>query len=396
LFERGHDVREYFDFLRHVYFFKDLSEEEIELIASNCKEDRFEAGEVIFLEGTQGERFFIVLDGHVEVWKDYQSQDPDMLAIHGPGHLFGELALIDDLPRSASVVARTDTRVLYLFREEFTRIFQENSSVALSILRSVSDMVRKSNQSFVDDLRQRNRELEAAYSELKAAQEELIRSERFSNLGKFSSMIIHDIRNPLSVLKSYAEMISISYEDPDRVRKYAGNIAREVDRLNSLAGELLDYSRGEIRLEMQAVNIPDFLKRVETYVRDRMQSRSIELVVSSEVDHPVIMDEERMLRVILNLADNARKAMSSGGRFEVTVTGDGEMVRFGVSDTGEGMPPDVLEHIFEPFYSKSQSGGTGLGMVIVKNVVEAHQGSLRVDSGPKEGTTVTITLPSRI
>lgn len=388
-------MQEYFEFLRDVYFFKDLNEDEIRLIASNCKEDRFEAGEVIFLEGSQGERFFIVLEGQVEVWKDYQSADPDMLAIHGPGHLFGELALIDDLPRSATVVARTDTRVLYLFRDEFTHIFQENSSVALSILRSVSDMVRKSNQSFVDDLRTRNRELEAAYSELKATQEELIRTERFSNLGKFSSMIIHDIRNPLSVLKSYAEMISISYDDPERVRKYAANISREVDRLNSLAGELLDYSRGEIRLEMQAVNVRSFLNRIDAYIRDRFESRGISIDIDCEFDYPVIMDEERMLRVMLNLADNARKAMSGGGRFGITVDGDANTVRFVVADNGEGMSRDVLDHIFEPFYSKSQSGGTGLGMVIVKNVIEAHQGSLRVKSNPQEGTTITITLPSR-
>lgn len=388
-------MTEYFEFLREVYFFKDLDVAEIKLIASTCKEDRFESGEVIFLEGSRAERFFIVLEGQVEVWKDFESVDPDMLAIHGPGHLFGELALIDDLPRSATVVARTDLRVLYLFRDEFTRILQDNSSVAVSILRSVSDMVRKSNQSFVEDLRKRNQDLEAAYSELKTTQEELIRAERFSNLGKFSSMIIHDIRNPLSVLKSYAQMIGVSHDEPEKVKRYARNISREVDRLSSLAGELLDYSRGEIRLDMQAVSVPAFLKKIEDYIAESFHSRNIELALRCEVDRPVIMDEERMLRVMLNLADNARKAMARGGRFSVTATDSDGMVTFVVGDTGDGMSPDVLEHIFEPFYSKSQSGGTGLGMVIVKNVVEAHQGSLRVDSGPKAGTTISITLPSR-
>jgi signal transduction histidine kinase len=119
------------------------------------------------------------------------------------------------------------------------------------------------------------------------------------------------------------------------------------------------------------------------------------LDIRSDVGRPVIMDEERMLRVMMNLADNARKAMPSGGTLSMSATSHEETVRFVVSDTGEGMAPEVLDRIFEPFYSKSQSGGTGLGMVIVKNVVEAHQGSLRVESSPKEGTTVTIVLPSR-
>ncbi|MFW5783958.1 MAG: cyclic nucleotide-binding domain-containing protein, partial [Spirochaetota bacterium] len=135
---------EYFGFLRDVYFFNDLSDDEVQSIESLCKRDRFERGQIIFRENAPAERFFIVLDGMVEVWKDYASPSPDLLAVHGRGHLFGEMALIDDLPRSATVVAKTDTQVLYLFREEFDRVLRENTGVALSILRSLSAMVRKS------------------------------------------------------------------------------------------------------------------------------------------------------------------------------------------------------------------------------------------------------------
>lgn len=388
-------VADHFTFLREVYFFKDLSDEELKRIAEFCKEDRFGPGEVIFVENAPAERFFIVLEGMVEVWKDYSSPHPDLLAVHGQGHLFGEMALIDDLPRSATVVSKTETRVLYLFRKEFDRILHENASVSMSILRSLSAMVRKSNESFVDDLRRQNKELENAYQELKTAQQELIRSERFSNLGKFSSMILHDIRNPISIVKGYGEMLQLYSEEPEKVAECAGNIVREAERLNRIASELLDYSRGEIRLEMQIVKVEQLFERLMDGVGDSLASRGIEVKVTNTIDTPLVLDFERILRVLINLVDNARKAMRKGGILSVSATSEDGRAVIQVTDTGAGMDQKTVERIFEPFYSSSEDGGTGLGMVIVKNVVEAHRGTLQVDSTPGKGTTVTVALPGR-
>lgn len=385
---------EHFEFLRDVYFFKDLSDEEIRAIGEHCKEDEFAPGEIIFRENAAAERFYIVLDGTVEVWKDYAAEKPDLLAVHGKGHLFGEMALIDELPRSATVVAKAQTRVLYLFREEFDRIVRNNSAVAISILRSLSAMVRKSNESFVEDLRRRNVELERTNAELREAQEGLIRAERLSNLGKFSSMILHDIRNPLAILKGYAEMIGMVAEDPERVRKYAQSAVREADRLNQLASELLDYSRGEIRLNMQVSSTERIFGRVADYVGDRLSSRGMTLRVQNEVDDPIVVDEERLVRVLTNIADNARKAMQKGGTLTISAQRDGDVVHMIAADDGAGMTPEVLKRVFEPFYSSSTEGGTGLGLVIVKSIIEAHRGSLEIDSEIGKGTTVRVDLPA--
>ncbi|MFW6292766.1 MAG: ATP-binding protein [Spirochaetota bacterium] len=386
---------DYFGFLRDVYFFKDLSDDEVRNIEALCKQDEFQPGQIIFRENAPAERFFIVTDGMVEVWKDYASPSPDLLAVHGQGHLFGEMALIDDLPRSATVVAKTDTRVLYLFRGEFDRVLRENPPVALSILRSLSAMVRKSNESFVEDLRRRNAELERAYRDLQAAQAELLRTERLSTLGKMSSMILHDIRNPISILRGFGEMIQLVADDPEKVRSYAASTVREADRLNQLANELLDYSRGEIRLEVRVVPLATLFTRVAESMHERLSARGVTIDVQNEVDEPVILDEERMLRVLVNLCDNARKAMSRGDSLALRAASDGSDLVLTVEDTGRGMEEAVVAHIFEPFYSCSPDGGTGLGMVIVKSVVEAHGGTITVDSEPGEGTTVTLRLPLR-
>jgi signal transduction histidine kinase len=386
---------EYYTFLRDVYFFKDLSDEDIGLIEDLCKEDAFEAGDVIFLEGSRAEKFFIIIEGKAEVWKDYNMEEPDLLAVHGKGHLFGEMALIDDLPRSATMVAGTFTRVLFLYRDEFHQIIQNNSSVAISIIKSVSSMVRKSNESFVEDLRAQNRELEETNMELKAAQKELIRSERLSNLGKLSSLILHDIRNPVAVLKGYAELILLGTDQVEKVDKYAREIIKETERLNLLASELLDYSRGEIRLNMSIVEPGNFMKKVLKHIDERFTAKDIKIKTQINYHQPVIMDEERMLRVMLNLSDNARKAMVRGGEYTLNINKAENGLTFTVADTGEGMSPEVLNNIYEPFYSSSKMGGTGLGMVIVKNIVEAHHGDLKIESKERKGTTVTITLPLR-
>ena len=384
---------EHFQFLRDVYFFSQLSDDEIRSIEQVCRLDRFERGQIIFRENAPAGRFFIVLDGMVEVWKDYASAKPDLLAVHGQGHLFGEMALIDDLPRSATVVAKTDTEVLYLFRQDFDRILREQSSVALSILRSLTAVVRKSNESFVDDLRRRNAELEDAYQKLQAAQDALIRAERLSNLGKMSSMILHDIRNPISILKGFGQMLQLVADDPAKVREYAASTVREADRLNRIAGELLDYSRGEIRLDIGVVDVAALFGRLSASIEQSFAARDLTLALDNRVTEPVLIDEERMLRVLVNLADNARKAMSRGGRCAVSAGREEGTLVLTVEDDGEGMPPEVLERVFEPFYSSSRDGGSGLGMVIVKSIVEAHRGRLVVESTPGVGTTVTTRLP---
>jgi signal transduction histidine kinase len=361
-----------------------------------CREEDLNPGQVIFNEGDKADRFYIIMAGEVEVWKDYDSPYADLLAVHGEGKLFGEMALVDDLPRSATVVSRSRTRVLYINEEEFQRLLKENSLVALAIIRSLSAMVRKSNQTFVEDLRERNRQLQKAYDELQSAQAELLRNERLTTMGKFSSMILHDIRNPISVIKAYADMLVSKGDLEEKNLKYIENISFETQRLNQLANELLDYSRGEIRLDMELVEISDFLREVTEYASRRMTSKSIRIICKDNYGGQIIFDRQRMTRVFANLLENARKAMGHSGTCTISADRQGELLRLEVKDDGVGMSEEVMKHIYEPFYSSSPQGGTGLGMAIVKSVVEAHHGLVEIESTEGSGTTVGVSLPLRL
>ena len=385
----------FFDFLRSIPFFEELSNDDIHSISKYCTDSVFEPGKILFDEGDPADMFYIIMDGEVEVWKAYGTDDEDMLAVHGNGKLFGEMALIDNMPRSATVKTRTQTRLLQIGEHDFQNMIRENSSVAFSIVRSLSSMVRKSNETFLEDLKERNLELEKANIDLKSAHEELIKKERLSNLGKFSSMILHDLRNPISTVKAYTELLLIDSDIPEKPKKYISNIKFETERINNLASELLDYSRGDIRLDMKIVDLSGFLSNLETSVNRRFSSSNINIIFINNFTDHAVFDVERMMRVMMNLAENARKALAGKGNFSITADKEVQALKFIIKDDGEGMSSDIQKHIFEPFYSSSRGGGTGLGMVIVKNIVEAHEGELEIISSPGKGTEIKISIPLR-
>jgi signal transduction histidine kinase len=307
------------------------------------------------------------------------------------------MALVDELPRSATVIAKDTTRVLFLYRNDFHELIKTHSSIALAVMMSMSFLVRTSNEVFVEDLRRRNDELEAAYADLEEMQTDRLRNERLSTLGKFSSMILHDIRNPISIIKGQAQLMLLDLQDERRLRRSIQAITTETTKLERLASEFLDYSRGEIRLDFSIVHPQSLLSKVEETIRQRLESEGARLEIKCDTTEPVLVDEDRILRAILNIADNARKALVEADRKYLVIhaTEESGQLVIRVQDSGKGMGPEILSRIYEPFYSASGHGGTGLGLLIVKNIIEAHGGNLSVESEEGSGSTFTIRIPKR-
>jgi signal transduction histidine kinase len=389
---------EYFDFLKRVYFFKNLTDEEIKLVLSLCKEGSCQAGEILCEEGKSADRFYIVVAGRVEVYKNFNDDKPDLLAVHGAGNFFGEMALVDDLPRSATVVAKEDSQYLFLSRDDFQSLVRKEASIALSVMTSMSFLVRSSNDLYVEDLRKRNKQLEMAYAELERTQAKQLRNERLSTLGKFSSMILHDIRNPIAIIKGQLQLILMHLHDADRLRRFVENIDSQTSKLERLAGEFLDYSRGEVRLNFSVTTPSLLLEKIADSALPQLQRDGIAFESNIEADTPALLDFDRIQRVLYNLVDNARKACLEVAEKRITVTINSTEERFilSVRDSGVGMTPEVQQHIFEPFFSASGAGGTGLGLLIVKNVVEAHGGTLDIQTALGQGTVFTLDLPRRM
>ena len=381
------------NFLRHAYFLRELDDSVIDAVARVCGEISFPAGETIFREGERGNTLFILLSGEVGVWKHYGMPDENLLARYQAGRIFGEMALVDELPRSATAVAMLDSNLLYLRRSDFAELVRKYPDLAVSIMKSMSAIVRESNDSFVADLHHRNEELVEAYRKLEKAQNELLAHERLSNLGKMSNMVLHDIRNPVSVLRGYADALNSSANDPERVREFARRVKIEADRLGHLSGELLDYSRGEVRLDLSVCSLTEIITTATGYLDEKFQKGGVELVLDVRQSTSVVVDFQRCVRALLNLIDNARKACAKGGRVTVSVDWDESSWSVRIEDTGEGMSAETKEHMFEPFFSESPKGGSGLGLVVVRNTVEAHGGTLTAESVLGEGTVFVVTVP---
>jgi signal transduction histidine kinase len=379
-------------FLKNIYFFHSMPDQSLEKIIALGKEKQYEKDVVVFFEDMPGDCFFVILEGEVEIWKRFGQPDEILLGVSGVGQPVGEMALIDERPRSATVRARTNTTVFVIDAADFNNLLHTENSICVNLLRAVTLMVRRSNEAHIADLDRQNRELARAYSDLKAAQEELVSRERLSVMGKFSSLILHDIRNPLSALKSRFEMLQMNWDNRDYRDEAFVKINNDISRMENLAAEFLDYARGDIRLQMMICNLDNLCSRFRDAITLKIETLGVSLNIENLVHEPVIIDENRLLRVLINAAENACKAMATGGTLSLAFRRDGDHIIIEMIDTGKGMSQEVLDHIFEPFYSAS-AGGTGLGMIIIKSVVDAHKGTVSVSSREGVGTKIVITLP---
>ena len=161
-----------------------------------------------------------------------------------------------------------------------------------------------------------------------------------------------------------------------------------------LAAEFLDYARGDIRLQMTICNLQDLCGRFREAILVKTENIGVSLCIENLVQKPVIIDEDRLMRVLINAGENACKAMPSGGTLSVALRRDTDNLIIEIVDTGIGMSAEVLEHVFDPFYSAASSGGTGLGMIIIKSIVDAHRGTVKLTSREGVGTRMIVTIPA--
>lgn len=389
--------------LRTASIFSSLKDEDIASIIAFSYQESFKPKEVVFFENTFPDKFYVILNGNVDVYRGFRTKEEQLVGQHGPGQVFGEMALIDDMPRSATVVASNRVDCLVIDRKDFLNLLHNNSRLSQSIIVSVSKIVRELNDTYVKALMDRNTKLEEsyakleeAYAELKAVQEEGLRNERLSIIGKLSSVIFHDIRNPLSVINVLSNFLLLHKEDPVEIEKDIFKMRREIKRMERLAAEVLDFSRGDVRLNLSLTTLERVFDQLRSSCQDALVKEGIDFSFDYDEDLSLVLDEERFVRVLINLVENGRKALAPKGRLSVLARKKDEHILFTVSDSGAGMDKNTLARVFEPFFSQADGGGTGLGMFTVKNIVDAHQGNIDISSEPGRGTDIHIAIPLKI
>jgi two-component system sensor histidine kinase HydH len=251
----------------------------------------------------------------------------------------------------------------------------------------------KQSQALSETLAESNRQL-------KLAQEEARRSERLAALGQLSAGLAHEIRNPLGVIKGSAEMLNQKLQGTAPLaQELAGYISSEVNRLNALVARFLDFARPS-RLQLQPVSPSTLVDRALEAVQAQFPARNIAVERHYADGLPQIMADEQLCeQVFVNLICNAYEAMNdAGGKLTVSIVPESLETVSGVAveiqDSGPGVPAELREQIFNPFFT-SKENGVGLGLSIVAKIVDDHRGAIRLKNQPGKGACFHVFLPAK-
>lgn len=222
--------------------------------------------------------------------------------------------------------------------------------------------------------------------------QEMVQSERLSSVGRMASTIIHDIKNPMSTIRVYAQVMKRKSGN-EEAAKLADEMIKQVDRFVNMTQEILDFTRGVSSMNIAEVEFGGLMTSVLDFIQQDLDKNNVKLVRESTFTGKMQLDQDKLIRVFYNIASNARDAMPNGGTLTVRTAQDGSAVRIEFIDSGTGMPEEVKKRIFEPFMTHGKKHGTGLGMAIVKKVIDDHKGRIEIDSEQGKGTTIRMFLP---
>lgn len=231
-------------------------------------------------------------------------------------------------------------------------------------------------------------------TEIQHLKKEITRSQSLASLGNLAAGIAHEIRNPLSSIKGFATYFKERYRDNPEDEKTAEIMIQEVERLNRVISQLLEFAR-PMDISKQPTSIHTVIRHTLKMIEGQARSKGITLLTELSPDvRDALIDPDKMTQVFLNLYLNAIEAMERGGELSVSLSPQGErMIRIDICDTGRGLDLEELAHIFDPYFTTKPTG-TGLGLAIVHKIVEAHEGVIRADSVKGKGTTLSVFLPA--
>ncbi len=217
----------------------------------------------------------------------------------------------------------------------------------------------------------------------------------------FISNVSHELRTPLASIRAMAESLELEASEDSSAASVARDIVRQVDRLSAMVNELLDLSRiesGALRLDLREVELREAAEEAVATVRPRLAARGIEVAFEIPAALSAVADRAALIRVLVNLLDNAAKYAPEQSTIHVTGSDEGDSVLLSVEDEGPGIAPEHLPRIFERFYKgdpSRASEGVGLGLAIVKHLVRAHGGQVWAENRQEGGARFVVRLPKR-
>ena len=363
---------------------------EVEEIIANSRIKTYPPQSVICREDAIEHTFYMILEGKFEVTKTINHSDKRYLKTLSAGDFFGEMALIHNAPRAATVTSLTEAILLELDDEGFNRVLKHSSSVAMAMVGEISHRLRQNDEMAIEDLRMRAAELADAYQKL--AEQELARREFLSN-------ITHELRTPLMIASGYLHALNKGMLTKEQLATSMETITRNVDQIVMLTNDILFLQEMDMVLpEFQSLNMVEVVDKVINKYKDKAQTRQITLNKKGESNISNVQGDAKSLeRAVTALVDNAVKFSKPDGDVEISFTEQGNQVSISVLDHGIGIEPEIRSRIFDRFFHLEKNGdelysGVGIGLSITRQVIRQHKGSLDVESTPDKGSKFTITL----
>lgn len=241
--------------------------------------------------------------------------------------------------------------------------------------------------------RRQARVIQEQLETMDATRARLAQSEKLAALGQLAAAVAHEVRNAFAVIRSSAQGITETLpRDDEEGRESCSFIVAEIDRLTSVVNSLLSFAR-PLRLAPRPVEVRQLLDHAQMLSRQEFDAKQIRLVRREEETLPPIeADSDLVVQVLLDLLSNAAQATPAGSEVRLEAIAEEDSVQIGVADAGPGVPDELQSRIFEPFFT-TRDKGTGLGLAVARQIVEAHRGSIEVGRAEAGGARFQISLP---
>ena len=357
--------------LESIPLFRHLNRAELQALRLITQERRFAAGQEIFREGAPGDGVYFVKSGLVEI--SAGAENKKVFSRLGEGEFFGEMAVIELRPRSATASAAQETEVFFLPRGEILSFIERSPALAFALLQQISNRLREFNQLHL---------------------REVLEAERLAVVGNFARSIIHDLKNPLSIIGLASENLANPNLNPETRGQIQSRIKRQVQRINDLVTDILAFTEGRSRADLRPNNFRDFVLELIADLESDTSAKAIRIVLENEPPAELFrFDARRLGRAFHNLVNNAKDFLNDGGQIFLRFkSGDGEIL-VEIEDTGPGIAPEIANKLFQPFATHGKAHGTGLGLSICKKIIEDHGGKISVRNEPGRGAIFWFTLP---
>lgn len=370
--------------------FPGIRPDEMQEIIMNSRVKAYPPNTVICKENAVEFTFYMILEGEFKVSKVINNSEDRLLKILTAGDFFGEMALIHNAPRAATVTSVTNATLLELDKEGFNRVLKHSPSVSMAMIGEISKRLRQNDDLAIEDLRLRAAELADAYQKL--AEQDMARHE-------FLSSIAHELRTPLMVASGYLHALKKGMVASDQLDNTVDTITRNVDKIVTLTNDILFLQEIELVFpEFQSVDMFKVVEGVVKTYQDKAQARQVTLKIKGGQNSSAVQGDKHSLeRAITALVDNAIKFSNPNGNVDIYFSEPGNRVTISVKDHGIGITPENRPRIFDRFAHLDKSGdqlygGLGIGLSITKQVIQQHNGSLEVESTPGKGSKFTISL----